>query len=65
MFTFIINILIGITKMTRRVFPHFGMQKRLSIALEQGPWWENPDSVFNATYVWEDDLLPALEYCKK
>ena len=64
MFTLVICFLIEATKMVRRVFPHFGMRKRLSIALETGPWWESPDMVFNAQYIWEDDLLPMLEYCK-
>lgn len=63
MFTIVVNIIIGSVKLIRKVFPHFGMRKRLSIALETGPWWESPDSVFNASYIWEDDLLPALNYC--
>lgn len=61
----VINILIGITKIIRKVFPHFGMRKRLSIVLQKGPWWESPETIYNADYIWEDDLLPTLEYCKK
>lgn len=63
MFTFIVNIIIGSVLLTRKVFPHFGMRKRLSIIKDQGPWWESPDMVFNAEYIWEDETLPALQYC--
>lgn len=63
MFTLVVRILIGSVKLIRKIVPHFGMRKILSTANVQGPWWENPDSVFYAQYIWEDDLLPALEYC--
>ena len=65
MFTLVVCMLIGSVKLIRKIVPHFGMRKRLSITLDQGPWWESPDSVFYTSEYWEDDLLPMLEYCKE